>query len=122
MTQFKPENQKQLWDLVYGTLYPKPNDATPNACLNRLTNERLKTFRVNLNESTAFVLDEQWLTDDLVTLDRKHERFHDFDDERPIVVVDVHGRKLLVDGNHRVTRWLMQAVSRLHRVLLIRPV
>lgn len=112
------ENQKELWELVYGTLWPKKSDA--NACLNRLTTERPGLSRIHLDENTAIVREEQWSTEQLAILERKHEKVHGFGDDRPIVVVEVGERKIVVDGNHRVTRWLRSGVSRQHRILLIR--
>jgi hypothetical protein len=114
--------QAALWALVYCTLSPKKTDHSPNACLNRLTNERLKSSRVQLNPSTAFVCEESWQREQLSGLDAKHHKTHTFDDERPIVVVKLEDKYLLVDGNHRVARWLSLApTNRQYRVLLIRP-
>ena len=123
MVQPAPDSdQLRLWALVHSLLQPKARDRTPNACLNRLTNERPEGKRLNLNELTADVREESWPTDNLSVLDAWHTRTYDFDDDRPIVVVEVGARLLLVDGNHRVARWLFQPRSdRQHRVLLIRP-
>ena len=112
-------DQPELWDLVHGTLNPKKSDVSTNACLNRLTNERLAGNVISLNPDTAMVRDERWLTEHLVRLDRKHERMHDFDDERPLVAVEHLGRLILVDGNHRVTRWLASGQAKERQVLII---
>lgn len=112
--------QSLLWTLVYATLSPKANE-TENGCLNRLTNERRPGVPpMHLAPGTALVSREHWLLERLRTLDKKHEKYHDFDDGRPLVVIDLGERKLLVDGNHRVTRWLMKGDSRPYEVLLIR--
>lgn len=114
------DGQSALWTLVYKTLKPKDSDSSPNACLNRLTNERLSSQPViQLNEKTAVVREEVWLTEHLNTLGRKHERMHELEDDRPIIVVEYQKRKLLIDGNHRVTRWLSEGLREQHRVLLI---
>ena len=116
------DDQQTLWGLVYKTLKPKATDASPNACLNRLTNERLSGVPcVYLNEKTAVVRRAHWSTEGLSALDRKHKRMHDFEDDRPIVVVEYRGRKILIDGNHRVTRWLTTHAVKRHEVLLITP-
>jgi hypothetical protein len=115
------KQQSDLWTLVHSTLRPKPSDPSPNACLNRLINERLSSQRVSLNPETAVVCEEHWPSEDLAHLDRWHTKMHDFDDDRPIVVVQLASRKILIDGNHRVTRWLSTGAGRVRPVLLIRP-
>lgn len=116
-------DQAALWAMVHAQLRPKASDGSANGCLNRLTNERLGAARVLVDATTAHVRLERWPTAALGTLDAKHTRTHLFEDERPIVVVCVHRRLLLVDGNHRVAAWLAQlsagAPSRLHGVLLV---
>ncbi len=99
---------------------PKHSDNSPNACLNRLTNERLSgCSQIQLNEKTAVVREELWPTAQLNILERKHQRVHNFNDDRPVIVVEYGNRKILVDGNHRVTRWITGAYQSQHRVLLI---
>lgn len=109
-----------LWDLVYRTLRPKGHE-TPNECLNRLTNERLDCkYNVIISEKTAIVEELIWDLTGLESLDRKHARFHDFDDFRPLVAVEVDSRYILVDGNHRVNRALNYKQDRQFQILLIR--
>jgi hypothetical protein len=112
--------QSELWNLVHKTLNPKKSDVSPNACLNRLTNERLNGTTIALTPDTAVVREELWPTNHLTRLDRKHRKMHDFDDERPIVVVEYGARLILVDGNHRVTRWLASGHNSERRLLIIR--
>jgi hypothetical protein len=113
-------DQATLWALVYATLNPKDSDHSPNSCLNRLTNERLSgQAYIQLNDRTAVVRKELWPTVQLSILDKKHNRAHDFDDDRPIVVVEYCNKKILVDGNHQVARWLSSAHQSQHQVLLL---
>lgn len=114
------DEQGQLWALVYKTLRLKGSE-TPNECLNRLTNERLNVPRLRLDSKTTVVSLERWSIERLRSLETKHQTPYDFDDERPIVVIDLGERKLLVDGNHRVARWLMEGESKLYEVLLLHP-
>ena len=108
-----------LWVLAYKTLNPKVSDASPNACLNRLVNERLaKGSSVEIKEGTWIIREENWPTSQLGILDRKHRQTNECDDLRPIIVVEVDGRNLLIDGNHRVSRWLSESSTE-HRVLII---
>lgn len=120
MNDIAVNTQTELWGLVHGTLNPKRSDASPNVCLNRLANERLSGAKIALNPDTAVVREERWLASDLTRLDRKHGRTHDFEDDRPIVVLEHEGRLILVDGNHRVTRWLAACQNKECRLLIIR--
>lgn len=109
-----------LWALVYETLRPKKSDPTPNACFNRLVNERLTGVpTVQVDERTAAIREEVWPTEQLSMLERKHEKKYEYEDDRPIVVVEYREKKLLIDGNHRVNRWLSKGVDGRHHVLLI---
>jgi hypothetical protein len=113
--------QEELWKLVYSTLRPKAKDGSPNGCLNRLVRERSLQKPVNLNEKTADVYEELWSTPLLGSLERWHKRQHDFDDDRPLVIVELEGRKLVIDGNHRLTRWLANDAVAHRPLLVIRP-
>lgn len=115
------DDQSALWDLENKTIRMKEGrDSSPNACLNFLANERLSDNEsILLNEKTAIVREELWTTDQLKGLNPKHRKTHDFDDARPAVVVEYMNRKILVDGNHRVARWLKEGLRTEHRVLLI---
>jgi hypothetical protein len=119
MTPNDPQ-QDALWSVIYATLRPKSTDASPNGCLNRLANERLTPPRIVLNPATAVVREESWDTEKLRLLDPKHRHAHDFEDNRPIVVVELGQRWILVDGNHRVARWLsIGSSANTHSVLII---
>jgi hypothetical protein len=112
------ELSKALWRLVLTTLKPKSTE-TASECLNRLVRERVENKGLRVDEETATVAHELWSTTRLHELDRKHDRTNKENDRRPIVVV-VHGdRKLLIDGNHRVNRWLREATIDDHEVLVI---
>lgn len=112
--------ERELWALAYRTLKPKPTDSSPDACLNRLVRERISgRAPAEVNENTATIRKELWTLEQLESLDRKHDRVNDMDDNRPLVVVKYGDRKLLIDGNHRVNRWLAGRSDSLHEVLLI---
>lgn len=119
MDRAEAQDQKSLWALAYGTIRPKPTDASPNHCLNRLTRERVGEAHSPISENTAIIRKELWPTDGLKILDAKHQDMHDYDDNRPIVVVEHGVRKILVDGNHRVARWLSLGSAIVHEVLII---
>lgn len=109
-----------LWTLAYETLKLKATDASPSACLNRLVRERISSRTLaNVNENTATIRKELWTFEQLQTLERKHNRVNDKDDNRPLIVVKYGDRKLLIDGNHRVNRWLTARARAQREVLLI---
>ena len=115
------DDQAELWTLVYSTIRMKQGrDSSPYACLNFLANERRTgEGTILINEETAVVREELWTTDQLNTIEPQHRKIHDFEDDRPIVVFEHKNRKLLVDGNHRVARWIAQGKIRTHRILLV---
>lgn len=111
---------RELWALAYRTLKPKATDRSPNACLNRLLRERISgRTPPEVNELTATIQKESWTRKQLQELERKHERINDKDDNRPLVVVKYGHQKILIDGNHRVNRWLAARTDSEHEVLLI---
>jgi len=112
--------ERELWALVYGTMKPKVTDPSPNACLNRLVRERISgRAPPEVNEMTATIQREFWTVEQLQALERKHERVNDENDNRPLVVVKYSHRKLLIDGNHRVNRWLAAQSGSQREVLVI---
>lgn len=114
------QGERELWALAYGTLKPKATDPSPKACLNRLVRERISgRAPPEVNEITATIRRESWTLEQLQALERKHERVNDKDDNRPLVVVKYGDRKLLIDGNHRLNRWLAARSGGHREVLLI---
>ena len=59
---------------------------------------------------------EQWTTNELRTLRRRHSDSTGVDFDCPIVVVEYGGEKRLLDGNHRINRWIELDDTRLHVV------
>lgn len=103
---------------MFRTLRPKATES-PQQCLNRLVRERISDKNVVVNSQTANIRREAWNTSELKRLSRKHNRTNNEDDHRPIVVVEYKSEFLLVDGNHRVNRWLSSSPIPEHEVLLI---
>ena len=114
------QRKRDLWVLAYETLKLKATDASPSACLNRLVRERISSRTpADVNENTATIRKERWTLEQLQALERKHDRTNDKDDNRPLVVVKYGDRILLIDGNHRVNRWLAARARAQREVLLI---
>ena len=76
---------------------------------------------LKLNAETTIVRLESWPMERIGTLDSKHQEIHEFEDERPIVVVELENRDLLVDGNHRVAKWMKEGEVKNRGVLVLRP-
>ncbi len=108
----------ELWDLVFRILKPKAAES-PQECLNLLVRERISDKRLVIDASTATIRRVLLPTLELKRLKRKHDRTNDKDDRRPIVVVEYEGESLLIDGNHRVNRWLSSSPIPEHDVLWI---
>lgn len=112
------ETTAELWDLVFRTLRPKATESSQQ-CLNRLVRERISDKNVVVNSQTASIRKEVWPTSELKRLKTKHGRTNDEDDRRPIVVLEYKTELLIIDGNHRVNRWLSDSPIPEHDVLLI---
>ena len=54
--------------------------------------------------------------DDLAKLDRGHSATEGADFDCPIIVVEYQSKQRLLDGNHRINRWLEARDGRLHDV------
>lgn len=100
-----PLDQPALWQLVYTTIKPKRVE-TPNECINRLAKEYFAADHIWLSESSTSVSYEKWPMQQLAKVERHHRRMHEVDDDRPVVILERGARRVVIDGNHRITRWL----------------
>jgi len=113
-------SKNSLWTLIYQIVQPKNNE-TPNECLKRLVNERDGVSSMRIDSETSDVSQASWTIERLAELDAKHCRINEYDDSRPIIVVDLEGRMLLVDGNHRVAKTLKNGFPGERKVIVITP-
>jgi hypothetical protein len=59
---------------------------------------------------------EEWTTEMLAALRRGHGSTAGEDFDCPIIVAGYDGERRLLDGNHRVNRWIEAGDTALHRV------
>lgn len=103
-------------------LHPEWGDRDALDTFNRLLAKHVKPNRWTPNTHLAIQRDqvrsrrEQWTTDDLGKLAPGHPdpRGHDFD--CPIIVAEFEGALRLLDGNHRINRWMARRDLRPHDV------
>lgn len=59
---------------------------------------------------------EQWTTEDLAKLLRGHGSAEGKDFDCPIIVAKYDGKQRLLDGNHRINRWIEVGDTMLHDI------
>ena len=59
---------------------------------------------------------EEWTTDQLERLTRGHNDTSGKDFDCPIIVAEYEGVRRLLDGNHRINRWIAARDTQLHKV------
>jgi hypothetical protein len=107
-----------LWDHHH----PEWGDRTELDVFNRLLakNARPGKFtpqtHLNIQPSQVTSRRELWSTQDLAQLPRLHNSTAGVDCDCPIVIAEYEGKALVLDGNHRINRWVQARDSRLHDV------
>ena len=102
--------------------HPEWGDRTPLDVFNRLLAKNIRpagwTESTHLNIQPAQVSSrrEQWTTGALAALPRGHASAVGIDVDCPIVIAEYEGVRRLLDGNHRVNRWVASGDARLHWV------
>jgi hypothetical protein len=102
--------------------HPKWGDREPLDVLNRLLAKNIKppgwTPNTHLNFQPHHIRSrsEKWSLDELAKLDLGHAGIHFWDVDCPIIVVEYQSKKRLLDGNHRINRWLRSQDTQLHDV------
>jgi len=59
---------------------------------------------------------EQWTTDALGRLARGHSSSRGKDFDCPIIIAEYDGLQRVLDGNHRINRWVIAGDTRVHNV------
>jgi hypothetical protein len=97
-------------------------DREPMDVFNRLLAKNVRpdgwtpNTHLNINRGQISSRQEKWGIDKLAQLERGHSDPTGADFDCPIIVVEYEGRRRLLDGNHRINRWLAAHDPRLHDV------
>ena len=75
-----------------------------------------KNTHMNIEAHQISSRQEQWTTADLAKLPRGHSSSAGMDVDCPVVVAEYDGVQRLLDGNHRINRWMAAGDTRLHDV------
>ena len=102
--------------------HPEWGDRTPLDVFNRLVAKNLRpaewtpNTHLEIQESQISSRLEYWTTAALARVERAHPGVADRDSASPIILVEYAGALRLIDGNHRINRWVMQLDVREHQV------
>ncbi len=102
--------------------HPEWGDRYPLDVFNRLLakntrpSECTRNTHLNIQKHQVKSRRGQWTTDDLGKLTRGHPSTGGFDVDCPIIVAEYEGQQWLLDGNHRVNRWVAAGDTRMHDV------
>jgi len=119
----EPPND-DLWDQVYAAFeaHRLPTDPSAQAALNRIAAKCLRSEEVkSFDPSNCGLRQELLSAEDLRTLERYHQKTNPQRTHDPIVVLEFEGRRLVVDGNKRVNKWVADATSQLRSAIIITP-
>lgn len=103
-------------------LHPQWGDREPIDVFNRLLAKHLGHAGMSKTTHTDFRVEqissrrEQWGTAELGKLRRGHGDHRGIDVACPIVLAEYAGEMRVLDGNHRINRWVRTNDSRLHEV------
>jgi hypothetical protein len=102
--------------------HPEWGDREPMDVFNRLLAKNLKpagankTTHANIRVEQISSRRERWSTAQLGMLHRGHSDPTGVDISCPIVLAEYCGEQRVLDGNHRINRWLRARDERLHDV------
>ncbi len=102
--------------------HPEWGDREPIDVLNRLLAKNVKPegwtafTHLKLRPHQITSRREKWTTDELAKLERGHGDPSGKDFDCPIIVVQYGSKRRLLDGNHRINRWLLARDTSLHDV------
>jgi hypothetical protein len=103
-------------------LHPEWGDRNPFDVFCRLIAKHRKPSGWTTNshlELTACKItsrQEKWTTDGLGKLARGHQSTNGQDFDCPVILVEHRDSVLVLDGNHRINRWVSTGDTRIHRV------
>lgn len=102
--------------------HPEWGDRTPLDVFSRLLAKNVRpsswtpNTHLELEPGQVTSRKEQWSTDTLAKLTRGHSSAAGNDFDCPIVIAEYEGKQWVLDGNHRINRWVLTKDTRLHDV------
>jgi len=112
----------ELWERIYAAFKPHrmPTDPTPQAALNRIAAKCLKTEqRRSFDPSNCVVRQEVLSVDELRQLELFHNRPFPQRCDDPIIVLVCEERRVVIDGNNRVNKWVQAGASEPRLAIII---
>ena len=102
--------------------HPKWGDRTPLDVFNRLLAKNIRpsgwtpNTHLDVQRNQVNSRQEKWPTDALAQLPRGHGSMSGEDFGCPIIVAEYEGQRRLLDGSHRINRWIAAGDTREHDV------
>src|SRR5215470_10963890 len=102
--------------------HPRQGDAASIDVFNRLLAKNIRpsgwtpNTHLNIERHQVSSRREEWTTEALSKLPRGHSDPGGGDFDCPIIVAEYDGTQRLLDGNHRINRWIETKDVRLHAV------
>jgi hypothetical protein len=119
--------QTDLWQEAFNAFkaHHRGND-DEQATLNRIAAKCLAkradaAVTNSFDPSNCEIREEHLALDQLNELERYHDRRVPSRDVEPVIVLEYEGRRVLIDGNTRVNKWLSEGGTRLRRAIVIKP-
>lgn len=103
-------------------LHPEWGDRNPLDVFNRLLAKNIRPSGFTINTHLDITADqirsrrERWTTETLGKLVRGHNSTAGQDFSCPIVIAEYGGEQRVLDGNHRINRWVGAGDTRMHDV------
>jgi len=113
---------EQTLQCLWPHCHPEWGDRTPLDVFNRLIAKNVRPAgwtphtHLDIQEHRVSSRQEHWTIAELGRLLRAHVGIADRDSASPIVLVEYEGMLRLIDGNHRINRWVAEADVRQHQV------
>lgn len=102
----------QSLECLWAHCHPEWGDRCPLDVFNRLLAKSIRpsgwtpNTHLNIQAQQISSRRERWTTDALAKLPRGHGSARGEDFDCPIIVAEYEGTQRLLDGNHRINRWI----------------
>lgn len=122
MTTSNDEILEQSMKCLSAHLHSEWGDRVPLDVFNRLLAKNIRpngwtpNMHLNIQPEQISSRQEQWTTDALANLRRGHGSTEGDDFDCPIIVAEYEGEQRLLDGNHRINRWIKVGDTILHDI------